>query len=175
MKIITNAPIFYSSADGVYSSALGKTPAEIKEFQSWYNIRKDTKSPALIVDGKMGKNTKKAYAQYGSKYEADLFIPSKKYSTDMQRNKTIEDILKDSVTTSTQAGNTPPPPPSKQKDKSTDKPAEEAKDKTSEEKPIEKKSLMDKFKGLSMPKKVGIVAVPILIIGAVIYFKMKKK
>ena len=34
---------------------------------------------------------------------------------------------------------------------------------------------MDKFKELSMPKKVGVVAIPLLIIGAVVYFKMRKK
>lgn len=150
MKVITNAPIFYSSSDGIYSSALGKTVAEIKEFQSWYNAHKEAKNPALIVDGKAGAATKSAYLIYARKYDASSYDPSVK-------------------------GTNPPPKKAPKADKPVDKPAEETKDTTAEEKASEKKSLMDKFKELSMPKKVGVVAIPLLIIGAVVYFKMRKK
>jgi hypothetical protein len=157
MKVITNAPIFYSSADGIYSSALGKTVAEIKEFQSWYNAHKEAKNPALIVDGKAGAATKTAYLIYARKYDASLYNPSQ------------------GITYGEQVDSNPPPKRAKTATKAADKPAEETKDKTAEEKPSEKKSLMDKFKELSMPKKVGVVAIPFLIIGAVVYFKMRKK
>jgi len=142
MKVITNAPIFYSSAEGIYSSALGKTVPEIKEFQSWHNVHKDAKDAVLIVDGKLGKNTIAAYKKYSALYDGSLSIPSKP-KTSKVKDKLIEN---------------------------TETKKQEDSKEAAEVAPI---GMIGKFKALSTPKKIAIIAVPLLIIAGIIYYKKK--
>jgi len=149
MILSTKAPIIYSSLEGDYSSLDAKSShSDVKAFQNWFNITKKP-STKLVEDGVWGKNTSNAWNGAGADY--------KKMMGGAQK-----------------AVDSKPVDGTKPADAKSDvKPAAADETKPAEDKT--KVGFIDKFKALSTPKKVAVVAIPLVVIGLVVFLIKRNK